>query len=77
MKISPQERNKSSRFDIYPMKQRKIPKILLFMPESIFSGPKLYNPLHFPGFAVKQKIHMFNFSRRLISKTTAATPLVN
>ena len=44
------------------------------MPENIFSGTKLYNPLHFRGSEVKQKIHMFNSSRRLISKTTAATP---
>ena len=28
-------------------------------------------------FKQKQKFHRFNFSRRLISKTTAATPLVN
>ena len=34
-------------------------------------------PMHFHGFEAKQKIRMFNFSRRLISKTTAATPLVN
>ena len=34
-------------------------------------------PLHFHCFQAKQKFHRFNFSRRLISKTTAATPLVN
>ena len=51
-------------------------KKMPFIPDNIFFGPKLY-PLHLPGFQAKQKIHMFNFSRYLISKTTAATPLVN
>ena len=31
----------------------------------------------FHGFQARQKIHMFNYSRRLISKTTPATPPVN
>ena len=39
--------------------------------------PKIIPPLHFTGFQAKQKIHMFNFSKGLISKTAAATPLVN
>ena len=43
----------------------------------IFSGTKLCVTLHFHGFQAKQKIHMFNFLRRLISETTAATPRVN
>ena len=38
---------------------------------------KIIPPLHFHCFQAKQKFHRFNFSRRLITKTTAATPLVN
>ena len=41
---------------------------------SIFSDTKLYPPLHFHGFQAKQKSSYVQFSRRLISKTTAATP---
>ena len=48
-------------------------KISLFIPENIFSGPKLYSPMHLPSFQAKQKIHMFNFSRLSHLKTTAAT----
>ena len=60
-----------------PWNRAKLEKIT-FMPENIFSGTKLYPPpLHFHGFQAKQKIHMFNFSRRLISKTTAATPMIS
>ena len=37
-----------------------------------------YNPFCISiVFKQNKNIHMFNFSRRLISKTTAATPLVN
>ena len=46
----------------------------LFMSENIFPGTNLYPPPHFRGFEAKQKIRMFNFLRRLISKATAATP---
>ena len=59
MKISPQEGNESSPFDMYPGIEQKSKKSL-FMPENIFSGPKLY-PLHFHDFQEKRKIHMFNF----------------
>ena len=62
------EGNESSRFDIYPLESTKIRKNY-FVPESIFSGPKLYSPMHFPGFQAKKKtkkIRMLNFSRRLI-----------
>ena len=52
-------------------------KKITFMPENIFSGTKLRSSLHFHGVQAKQKIHMFNFSRCLISKTATATPLVN
>ena len=49
----------------------------LYMPENIFSGTILY-PSAFPWFSSKtKKSYQFNFSRRLISKTTAAIPLVN
>ena len=34
-----------------------------FMLDNIFSGPKLYSPMYFPGFQANQRIHMFNFSR--------------
>ena len=40
----------------------------------VLPGTNLYPHMHFHGFEAKQKICMFNFSRRLISKTTAATP---
>ena len=42
------------------------------MPVNIFFWHKIIPPLHFHSFQTKQKNHMFNFSRRLISKTTAA-----
>ena len=45
-----------------------------FMPENILPGTDLYLTLHFHGFEAKQNIRMFTFSRRLISKTIAATP---
>ena len=64
--------DESSRFDIYGLEWNKTEEKLLFMPENIFLGTNLYSPLHFHGFEVKQKILMFNFSRRLISNTTAA-----
>ena len=48
------------------------------MPKNIFPGTNLYPTLHFHGFEAKQKKNrMVSFSRCLISKTTAATPLVN
>ena len=56
------ERNESSQFDIYPLESIKIFfKISHFM--NIFSGPKLYTPMHLCGFQRKQKIHMFNCLR--------------
>ena len=72
-KSSP-EGNESRDTIFIPWNQAKFEKNH-FMPENIFFGPKLYPPLHFPGFQVKQKIHMFNFSKHLISKTAAAPPV--
>ena len=62
---------------VYPLESNKTREKSLFMPENIFPGTNLYPPLHFHGFEAKQKICMFDFSRRLNLKTTAATPLVN
>ena len=46
------------------------------MLENIFSGINLYLPLHLHAFEAKQKFRtVFDYSRRLISKTTAAAPL--
>ena len=45
------------------------------MPETSLGGfAYTPSPLSFHGFEGKQKICMLNFSRRLISNTTAATP---
>ena len=67
----------------YPSQKGTTHRDLIFTPwnrpkfEKITSDPKLYSPMHFPGFQAKQKAHMFNFFRHLIYKTTAAIPLVN
>ena len=46
----------------------------LFVLENIFSGTKLYPLCISMIFKQNKKIHMFNFSRHLISETAAATP---
>ena len=56
----------------YPWNRVKFEKIT-FLPENIFSGTKFYPLCIYMVFKQNKKIHMFNFSRRLISKTTAAT----
>ena len=43
-----------------PWNRAKVKKSL-FMPESIFSGAKLYLPLHFHGFEAKQKNSYLQF----------------
>ena len=73
-KISFPEWINSLRFDVYPLEANKTREKSLFMPENIFPGTNLYPPLHLHGFEAKQKICMFDFSRRLNLKTTAATP---
>ena len=65
-----------SRFDIYSPEPSKTREKSLFMPENIFPGTNLYPSLHFHGFEAKQKNSHVQFSRHLISTTTAATPLV-
>ena len=76
-KISLPKWNKSSLFDIYLLDSSKTRQKSLFMPENTFFGTKLY-PLRISiVFKQKQKFHSFNFSRRLISKTIAAIPLMN
>ena len=69
----PFQKGMSHRDSIFPPWNRKES---LFMPENIFSA-NCYTPLtplHFHGLQAKQKIHMFNFLKRL--KTAAATPWV-
>ena len=72
-KISFPEWNKSSRFDIYPLQSSKTRVKSFFMIENIFSGTNL-SSLHFHDLKRNKRIRLFNFSRRLISKTKAATP---
>ena len=55
----------------------KLKKKSLCMPENIFPGTNVYPSLYTHDVEAKQRMLMFNFSRRLISKTTAATLLVN
>ena len=50
-----QKGNESWQFDIYPLQLSKTRKKSLFVPENIFSGTKLYPPLHFHCFQAKQK----------------------
>ena len=45
-----------------PLESSKIREKSLFMPENIFFLAQNDTSLHFPGFQVKQKIHMFKFS---------------
>ena len=45
-----------------------------FVPENIFPGINLYLLCISMVLKRNKKLHMLNFSRRLISKTTAATP---
>ena len=67
MKISPKEGNDSS----------KIKKKHLFMLENIFSGPKLYPPLYFPGFQEKQKNSYVQFFETSHLENNCSNPLVN
>ena len=69
--------NESSRFDIYLLHSRKTPQKSLFMPENIFPGINLYSLYISMVLKRNKKLCMLNFSRCLISETTAATPLVN
>ena len=48
--------NESSQFDTYPRESTNLRKKSLFVPENIFSSPKLYSPMQFPSFQSKQKI---------------------
>ena len=65
--LPPQEGKESSGLDIYPLESTKIRKNHFLSLKIFFYGPKLYTPMHFPGFQAKQKkIHMFNFLRRLV-----------
>ena len=49
------EGDKSLRFDIYPPGIDQNSKNSPFIPENIFSGPKLHSLMYFPGFQAKQK----------------------
>ena len=59
-----------------PWNRAKLEKITFYTRKHLF-WHKIIPPLHFHCFQAKQKFQRFNFSRGLISKTTAATPLVN
>ena len=71
----PIEKGTSHQDSIFtPWNRVKLEKKSLSMPENIFSGTKLYPLCISMVFKQNKKIDMFNFSRRLISKTIAATP---
>ena len=44
------------------------------MPENIFSGPKLYSPMHFPSFQAKQKTSYLQFFKKQLQQHP---PLMN
>ena len=74
--LSP-EGNESLSFDIYSLESTKIRKKSLLIPRNIFSGPRLFSPMHFPSFQAKQKNSYIQFFETCHLKNNCNNPLVN